>query len=55
MVIHVHEGSNLKRIQTVTVKNTKFLKRASYQGRHNLQLKLFEQLFSVTSSFVGYV
>ena len=27
MVIHVDEGSNLKRIQTVTVKNTKFLKR----------------------------
>ena len=54
MVIHVDEGSNLKRIQTVTVKNTKFLKRG-YQGRHNLQLKLFEQLFSVTSSFVGYV
>lgn len=27
MVIHVHEGSNVKRIQTVIVKNTKFLKK----------------------------
>lgn len=27
MVIHVHEGSNVKRIQTVIAKNTKFLKK----------------------------
>lgn len=27
MVIHLHEGSNVKRIQTVIVKNTKFLKK----------------------------
>ena len=27
MVLHLHEGSNVKRIQTVIVKNTKFLKK----------------------------